>query len=185
MLAGIDGAIDWTLHDVHLYFGAQVQLSAILRTSAPVAEPPDGFVLREVDAGQRLMFPVNDCLAALPSLAAKLPDGLAQGLLQPLHLHALPDGLRIACLAPPGDDDDLPDRLGSLALAWRRAPLVVAPPDRVEGVAVGAGEALGAVAAGVTRSGAAVWQLPALAAGDELTGVGRALAARLQSSATD
>jgi hypothetical protein len=182
-LAALDGRADWTLHDAHLYFGAEVELSCVLRTSVSIGSLGEGFTLREVDAGQRLMFPVNDTLAAMPSLRGRLPAAWNTGLSQPLHLHALPDGLRIAFLGGGEAPEELPDRLGSLGLAWRDDALVVARPSRVVPMATGASEALGAVAAGAQDRGAAAWQVPALQNDAELEGLQRALDAVLRRDA--
>ncbi|MCB9737636.1 MAG: hypothetical protein H6747_00035 [Deltaproteobacteria bacterium] len=179
MLDGLDARLDWTLHDVHLYYGASVQLSAVLRTSEPIEAATAGFSLREVEAGQRLMFPINDALAALPSLAGRLGGAWGEGLGRPLHLHALPDGLRVAFLADGEPPEVLPERLGSLTIEWRSAPLVEPARAPAEAIAVDASETLGAIAAGVVAGGGAVWQVPALGQSAELAGFARGLDAVL------
>jgi hypothetical protein len=174
-LAAFDGNVDWTLHDVHLYFGAGVQISAVLRTSAPISVDEPGFRAQPVEPGQRVMFPVNDALAAVASLAGRIGKGWGPGLAQPLHLHARPDGLRVAFLAPVGDSPRLAERLGSLDLHWHRSPLIVAPSAAVVKLAVDSSEQLGAVAAGVDRVGHVTWQVPTLQSDADLVGLGRAL----------
>jgi len=177
MLADLENEGAWTLHDVHLYHADAARLAAVLRTSSPVEVSRPGFMVREVAAGHRLMFPVNDVLAGLQGLAGALPDGWSEELGRPLHLHVLPDGLRAYFRVPAGASRaDLPDRAGTLSAIWQVEPLAVVPSLAVLPLAVGDTERLGPVPPGAVLQGAVVWQLPTLADNDDLTGLARAIA---------
>lgn len=175
-LAGLDAQTAWTLHDVHLYQADVARLAAVLRSSAPVTVEQPGFALREVPAGHRLMFPINDALAGLHALQTEMPDGWAAELGRPLHLHVLPDGVRAYFRVPAGQTAAaLPDHVGALSALWRVEPLAVVPSLAVLPLAVGANERVGPVPPGAVQQGAVVWQLPRLADDSELEGVTRAI----------
>lgn len=182
LLASLDSDAAWTLHDLHFYFGSKSNFSAVLRTARPVDVASHGFTTREVDAGSRLMFPVNDALSTLTALAGKVSAGWGGALAHPLHLHALPDGLHVAIVVPSDDAPKLPDKLGSMALQWARHPLIAAATAPTRALAVGPGERPGPVAAGVDAANAQVWQVPARLDRD-VQGLSRALDALLAADA--
>ncbi len=183
-LSRLQGTIDslgrdaaWTLHDVHLYHADEALLAAVLRTSVPLTQTPDGFTATEVDAGQRLMFPVNDALSALGPLSDKLALAWGDALLRPVHMHVLPDGLRVYAVTPvPTRAPTLPTRAGNLTASWQVEPLAIPPSLAVLPLAVSERERLGPVPPGAAAGGAVVWQFPTLVDDGELAGVTRALA---------
>jgi hypothetical protein len=184
LLVQLDRTLDWTLHDVHLYFGAEVQLTAVLRTSADLAPLPPAFQVRAVPDNQRLMFPVNDALAALRGLPERLPAAWAEALRRPLHLCALPDGLRLGFLVPSAlaeadAVDALPERVGPLAASWRAEPLVAPPPAAAVRLALGAEERPGALVDGVHAASRVVWLVPR--APEDVDGLARALATQVEA----
>ncbi len=175
---GSDAA--WTLHDVHLYHAQEASLAAVLRTSSPLSQVPDGISATEVDAGQRLMFPVNDALAALGPLSERLNSAWGDALQRPVHMHVLPDGLRIYAVTPvAAKAPTLPAKAGNLSASWQIEPLAVPPSLAVLPLSVSELERLGPVPPGAAASGAVVWQFPVLADDSELAGVSRALASIL------
>ncbi|MCO4759919.1 MAG: hypothetical protein KC502_00315 [Myxococcales bacterium] len=174
--------VNWTLHDLHVYQCEQIHLSAVLRTSAPIAERLGSFTAAEVDSAERLMFPVNDALGGLRSLASRMAPQWGDALHQSLHLHVLPDGLRAFSLVPGEAEPDLPERLGSLALSWQRDALSRPAKARVVPLAVGETEFLGPIPAGLAERTNAIWQVPPLRQDDELPGLMRALSSALASS---
>lgn len=174
--------VNWTLHDLHIYQADLIHISAVLRTSAPIPSIIGGFRVLEVDANQRLMFPVNDALGGLNSLASRLAGVWGDALHQPLHLHVLPAGLRAFSLVPAAPHPTLPTRSGSLALTWQREPLIAAPPSAVLPFAIDANELLGPIPAGLDGRANMVWQLPLLHNDDDLPGLTRALTANLSGN---
>ena len=161
LLGAFEANTAWALHDIHHYFGERGHLSAVLRTARPIDVTAFGFTARNVDAGSRLMFPINDALAAVTSIAGRMGKGWGPSLMAPLHLHALPDGLHLDLMVPPGEAPKLPDRQGTLALQWERKPLIARSPVAVMPLAVGADETMGPLAAGVPHPIVTAWQVPA------------------------
>ncbi len=182
LLASLDSDVAWTLHDLHFYFGSKAHFSAVLRTARPVDVTAHGFTTREVDAGSRLMFPVNDALATLTSLGSRVGASWAGALAHPVHLHALPDGLHAAIVVPADETPKLPEKLGSMALQWARYPMIAASTERTTALAVGPSERPGPVAAGVDSAQAQVWQVPARLDHD-VHGLARAIDAQLAADA--
>ncbi len=177
LVEGLGPEINWTLHDLHIYQADLVHLSAVLRTSAQIPKQIGGFTTLEVDANQRLMFPVNDALGGLRSLASRFAGVWGKAMHQPLHLHVLPGGLSAFTLVPSTPQPALPARAGSLSLTWHREPLIAAPPSAVLPFVVGQDEHLGPIPAGLDGRTNMVWQLPPLVTDDDLPGVLRALGA--------
>lgn len=166
-------AMAWTLHDMDIAGG---HMQAVLRTSQP-AESAGGVQIREVTGEQRLLFPVNDALTALGHMAAHLPERLAGSVQSPPWAQALPDGLCLhAVVAPVPAELTLPERTGSMSVAWRFEPLARAAVAEVR-LALAADEPLGPVAAGVPA--ATAWHLPLLTGDEDLTALTRALHSRL------
>ncbi len=183
LVEGLGADVNWTLHDLHIYQAHEVHISAVLRTSAPITADVEGFTAVEVDAGQRLMFPVNDALGALQSLAARMSGVWGDALHQPVHLHVLPDGVRAFALVPAVTGKQtppvVPSRVGSLAVDEERVPVIASPPDAVLPFAVGESERLGPVPAGVGERADVLWQFPTLREGEALAGLLRALGTQL------
>lgn len=177
LLAAVDQRGAWTLHDLHLYFGGRSHLTAVLRTSERLPASLHGFTLSEVSSGARLMFPVNDALAGLWALAEKLPG---VGVDRPLHLHALPDGLRVDVVAPAAGDPVWPERIGALAVQAERSPLTAAPPTARLALALGPDETPGPVPAGLPPR-RTDWLVPA-SPEDALPALARALEAALRAA---
>ena len=170
------GDIAWTLHDAHLYQAEAGRFAGVLRTSEPIRIETPCFRAAQMADDQRLMFPINDALGALSGLGGKLPDGWADALQRPLHMHVLPDGLRAYLRVPAGAQlDRLPDRSGTLHCDWEVEPLSVVPSLAVLPLAVGADERIGPVPPGAVMQGAVVWQTPILADDDDLVGLQRAV----------
>ena len=178
LLTSLDNDVAWTLHDLHFYFGSKANFSAVLRTSKPIDVAAHGFTTREVDAGSRLMFPVNDALSTLAALGARVGAGWSQALAHPLHLHALPDGLHVAIVVPSDEAPKLPEKLGSMALQWARYPMIAASTAATTPLAIGPHERPGPVPAGVDPTNSQVWQVPARLEQD-VHGLARALDALL------
>lgn len=175
---GADAA--WTLHDLHLYHADQARLAAVLRSSVPPTRVPEGMRATEVDAGQRLMFPVNDALAALTPLGAELESAWQGALARPVHMHVLPDGLRLFAVAPVAKPAPaLPERSAGMTLSWQVEPLAILPTLAVLPFAVSDRERLGPVPPGAVASGAVVWQFPTLQNDEDLAGLARALTSTL------
>ena len=168
------GANAWTLHDLQLQPGEPQRLAATLRSAQPVAHSAPGVALVEADAAQRLMFPVNDALAALHALAPALAQPWQPALQRPLHAAALADGLCLHAVVPPGlDADALPQDGKSLSFSWCLEPLARPALLEERGLATGADDHAGPIPAGV--HGAQVWRLPLLTGEGELGGLSRAL----------
>lgn len=181
LLGGLGAEAAWTLHDLHLYHAEETLLGAVLRSSKPLKHVPSGMTATEIDAGRRLMFPVNDALSALAHLAAELAPAWADALSRPVHLHVLPDGLRVFAVAPVARIAPLlPEQAGGLNLHWQVEPLAILPTRPVLPFAISSRERLGPIAPGALASGAVVWQFPTLKIDDDLVGLGRALGAALQ-----
>lgn len=178
LLASLDSDAAWTLHDLHFYFGERANFSAVLRTARAVDVAAHGFVAREVDAGSRLMFPINDALSALVSVGTKMGESWNQALANPLHLHALPDGLHVEMLIGSNDAPRFPEKLGSMALQWSRFPLLARPDVPRVALAVGADERPGPVPAGASSHLHALWQVPGRLP-SEVVALSRALDAHL------
>lgn len=175
------GETPWTLHDAHQYHAKNGRIAAVLRTSEPANLQSDSFTAVEMADDPRLMFPINDTLGALPGLAPRLPKGWAHELYQPLHMHVLPDGLRLYFRAPPGvDAADLPSKVGTLHCHWQVEPLSVVPTLAVLPLAVGESERLGPVPPGAVIQGAVIWQTPVLADDEDLVGLSRAIAGAIE-----
>lgn len=176
------GETAWTLHDAHLYHAEAGRFAAVLRTSEPVEINGGGFLATEMAADQRLMFPINDTLGALTGLGPKLPTGWAAELARPLHMHVLPDGLRLYFRVPRGTAAaDLPERSGTLHCHWQVEPLSVVPTLALLPLAVGSEESIGPVPPGAVVQGAVVWQTPALTDDEDLDGLSRAIVNAIQS----
>jgi hypothetical protein len=165
--------LQWTVHDLSVA-GDRVQ--AVVRSSQPLRAPA-GLHLRDLPQGERLLFPVNDALACLPTLAARLPE-LQAGLGGPGWLSSQPDGLVLEAWSPPvADELALPDRAGVLTARWEVGQLTRRPARAVP-VARTAGEVTGTVAAGLTDVTA--WHLPRLDDDDELAAALKSLVAKLK-----
>ncbi len=176
LIAGLGDDVAWTLHDLVLYPSDISRVSAILRTSSDARPDQRALEVSPLEDAPRLLFPVNDALAALAELSGRLDAHWRHALERPLAAHVLPDGLRLtACLDARGGRDVLPDRAAALSLECRRESLSVAPPPEVRGFALTPADILGPVPAGVAGAGVALWRLPALAADAELDGLSRAL----------
>lgn len=180
LLTGLGSGAAWTLHDLHLQPGRTSHLSAVLRTSVPLPQDT-AFTVRELEAEQRLLFPVNDALSGLAHLSA-LPAELVHGLAAPLHAEVMPDGLTVhALVAGSVDIDTLPDRVGPLSLQWdvgeltRRTPAVELDVADVQAVQ-------GPLPAGAERA-AVVWRTPSLEADDEAVELAHAIGQLLRAPA--
>ncbi|GEM_PF-3457854 len=177
LLDTLETGNSWTLHDVHLYQAQGAHLAAVLRTSAAVAFEHDDVTLVQLEGEQRLMFPINDALAGLQVLTETVPAAWRQELKRPLHMHVLPDGLRLYFRVPTGAKVvDLPDRAATLHCAWQIEPLAVVPTLAVLPLAIGNTERVGPVPPGVMVQGAVVWQTPALQDDEDIVGLLRAIA---------
>lgn len=173
---GLGAESAWTLHDVHLYHPGPSHLAAVLRASTPLRDIPAGLVAHEVEGGQRLMFPINDALGSLQGLHARLSKHFGDALDRPVHMHVLPDGLRVFAVVPRlASLPSLPERAGSMTAHWEIEPLAISPTLAVLPFAVSDREVLGPVAPGPAANGAMIWRLPAMQTDDDLAGLYRAL----------
>ena len=176
LLGGLGDDVAWTLHELVLYPSGTSRLSAILRTSTANRPQWPGVEISALDDSPRLLFPVNDALAATTELAGRLDAHWRDALAQPLAIQVLPDGMQMTvCLDAAAAHDVLPDRAGALSLEYRREALAVAPPASLRGFALTHHDEPGPVPAGVLGGEATLWRLPSLATDAELDGVARAL----------
>ena len=179
LLGGLGEGVPWTLHDVHLYHSDDTYMTAVLRCAEPLTSVPSSFDATEVDSGRRLMFPINDALSALGDLSKRLQPSWGPALHHPVHMHVLPDGLRVFAVAPGSEKQPrLPAKAGAMAAQWQIEPLAVVANHEEEGFSVGDGEWLGPIAPGAVDSGARIWRFPSLQTEEDLTGLQRALKSR-------
>lgn len=184
VLAGLGPAAAWTLHDLAIAAGEDAAFSAVLRASV-APKPADGLTIQPLPTEARLLFPVNDALAALSQLAERLPAQLADAWTVPLHATTQPNGLRVHALVPAiAFAEDWPDRAGALTAEWLVEPLARKGAHAQRLLAVTAQEAQGPVPAGLPDH-AVLWRTPIQIAQDdaELPALQRALAAALRESA--
>jgi hypothetical protein len=179
LLNGLGEGVAWTLHDAHLYHSDDTYMTSVLRCARPLTAVPSWFDATEVDPGRRLMFPINDALAALGELSRRLQPAWGDALDHPLHLHVLPDGLRVFTVTPGTEKQPrLPTKAGSMAAHWHIEPLAVVANQDEEGFSVGDDEWLGPIASGAVDAGARIWRFPSLQTDDDLAGLQRALKSR-------
>lgn len=176
MLASLGPGAAWTLHDLRIAAGENAHFSAVLRSSAATGALP-GLTVLPAEGELRLLFPVNDALAAIAQAGDRLPEPLADALSMPLQAATLPDGLCLHSLAPHiPDDQELPDRSAAMALQWATAAVTRTWSGATRYLAVSESEVAGPVAA-VASAGAEVWRTPTLLDDQDLPALLRATAA--------
>lgn len=165
VLGRVGRALDWTLHDLRAASGAGAQLSAVLRTSAPVDVLDDTLRLTPLEDDSRLMFPVNDALEAIAALAEAAPASLGGLLARPIAMQVLPDGLwfdTILAGTAAQQVAGLPRHVGGMDVATRTARLCGPPPRAVLDVSGAPGGATGPVPGRLDELGATVVRMPDL-----------------------
>jgi hypothetical protein len=179
LIASLGPAAAWTLHDLRIAAGDGAPFSAVLRASV-MATAPSGVALQPLAADARLLFPVNDAIAALSQLANRVPPALAAALAAPLQATALPNGLCAHFLtAPLADGVELPDAVAAMAAQWSSAA-VARPhggPSRL--LSLHDREVAGPLPAGIDAM-ATVWRVPQATDGPSLLALSRACVAAIQ-----
>ena len=177
----LDAGAAWTLHDLHIYQAEQVRFSAILRSAEPVALTVDGFTQRDIDGAERLMFPVNDVIGVLRSLAEQMAGIWGDALRQPLHFRVLPDGAQVYALVPDSPEwrDALPDRLGAITIEAELTQLASDITSEAATLAVDDSDFPGPRPAGIPAG--VLWRLPPLTETADIQALARAFSHKLKT----
>ncbi|HAN30892.1 MAG TPA: hypothetical protein DCQ06_04790 [Myxococcales bacterium] len=183
LIEGLDSGGAWTLHDLHIYPSETIRFSAILRSAEPMDLDVQGFTQRDIAESERLMFPINDAMGVLLTLAEQLAGLWGDALRQPLHFRVLPDGARVYALIPAGTDwaSVLPERIGAISVEAQESVLSTDLQGEISALALDDSDRLGPCPAGLEPS--AVWRVPTLTSNTDLAGFARALRHKLSAEA--